>query len=98
MVTGSNALQALLMEICEFGAAAEDHEITEHWSLLPLTEKARNLGVMVPAQATLDELRDAVEAACTQAEDAGQAGISERSPIATRDILGNEAGIPGDGP
>jgi hypothetical protein len=98
MAAGLNELQALLMELYEFGAQAEDHEITKRFSLGPLIEQARNLGIMVSANMTLDELRDAVEEACERTRNGQSATGLQGTPIVAKDIFGNEAGIPGDGP
>ena len=86
-------LQTLLVEISEFGAIVEDHEIFNISHLEPLLAKARSLGIDIHAPATVDDLRTAVEDACRQAKD-----DANHAPITARDILGNEAGIPGDGP
>lgn len=87
-------LQTLLVEISEFGAIVEDHEIFNISHLEPLLAKARSLGIVINAPATVDDLRTAVEDACRRAKDAA----AEKAPITARDILGNETGIPGDGP
>lgn len=94
MAADLKELQTLLVEISEFGAIVEDHEIFNISHLEPLLAKARSLGIDIHAPATVDDLRTAVEDACTQAH--GEA--ADKAPVTTRDILGNEAGIPGDGP
>jgi hypothetical protein len=98
MTAGLKELQTLLVEICEFGAVAEGHEITKRFTLNPLIDKARSFGIKVSAQVTPDELREAVEAACIRAKNSQQTTGSEGNPITTKDIFGNTAGIPGDGP
>jgi hypothetical protein len=85
-------LENLLEELTELGAAAEEKGISSPPPLTPYLQKARDLGVAAPADASLDGLRDAVEAACA----AG--GADAGSPISAREIFGNEKGIPGDGP
>ena len=98
MTAGLKELQTLLVEIGEFGAVAEDHEITKRSTLNPLIDKARSFGIKVSDQVTSDELRDAVEEACMRTKNSQQTTGSEENPITAKDILGNTAGIPGDGP
>lgn len=95
MNTALPAMQSLLLEICEFGATTEEKGIVKLPSFNDLVEKARNLGIDISSSATLDDLRTAVEDACTNAMDSATAA---ENPINAKMILGNEAGIPGDGP
>lgn len=98
MTANLDELQTLLVEIGAFGAVVEDHEIFKISSLNPLIAKARSLGVVVPAPGTLDDLREAVENACEQVHAGATGGDAGRAPITAKDILGNDSGIPGDGP
>jgi hypothetical protein len=84
-------LERLLAELTDIGAAAEERGIIAAPPLEGLAQKARELGVAVPPGAALDALRDAVEAAC-----AGE-GNGHGHRVA-REILGNERGVPGEGP
>jgi hypothetical protein len=97
MTEDLQALESLLLEICDVGAVAEDKGINRIPPLDPLLEKARSLGIEVPAPATLDELRTAVENACEAAR-AGSNGVRPDNLVAAAHILGNKNGIPGDGP
>lgn len=98
MAADLNELQTLLVEIGAFAAVVEDHEIFKISSLDPLIARARSLGVVVPAPGALDDLRSAVENACRQAQGGATERDADAAPITARDILGNESGIPGDGP
>ena len=98
MAADLNELQTLLVEIGAFAAVVEDHEIFKISSLDPLIARARSLGVAVPAPGTLNDLRSAVENACRQAQGGATGSNPNSGPITARDILGNESGIPGDGP
>ena len=98
MAADLNELQTLLVEIGAFAAIVEDHEIFKISSLDPLIARARSLGVVVPAPGTLDDLRGAVEKACGHAQGGATESGAGSAPITARDILGNESGIPGDGP
>lgn len=92
-------LESLLAEISELGAAADDKGVNKIPSFDPILAKARCFGVDVPAPVpTLDDLRTAVENACEVLKTApGDAG-SAAHPMAATKILGNQAGMPGDGP
>jgi hypothetical protein len=92
------AMESLLLEICEEGAEAEDKGINRIPSFDPLIAKARYLGIDVPVPATLDDLRSAVENACEAAKSETDEAASGKPVIVAAKILGNEAGIPGDGP
>ena len=98
MAAELNELQTLLVEIGAFAAVVEDREIFKISSLDPLIARARSLGVVVPAPGTLDDLRNAVEKACGHAQGGATGSGAGSAPITARDILGNESGIPGDGP
>jgi len=84
-------LEQLLAELTDMGAAAEERGIIAAPPLEGLAQRARELGVNVPQGAGLDALRDAVETAC--AERGNGAGHQ-----VAREILGNERGVPGEGP
>ena len=84
-------LERLLMELTDMGAEAEERGIVSAPPLEGLAQRARALGVAVPPGTGLDELREAVEAACDG--DGDQSGHA-----VAREILGNERGVPGDGP
>ena len=84
-------LEQLLMELADIGAAAEERGIISAPPVEGLAQRARELGVDLPPGAGLDQLRAAVEAAC-----AGQGG--ETGHAIAREILGNERGVPGEGP
>lgn len=93
-----NALEGLLLELTELGAAAEEKGISSQPPLAPLLARAAALGIALPANAGFDELRDAVEAACAAGNTDGAQGAADGQPVHAREILGNEQGIPGDGP
>lgn len=95
MHTELQAMQSLLLEICELGATTEEKGIVRLPSFNDLAEKARNLGIPVSDTATLDDLRAATENACTNATESATA---DQNPVKAKMILGNETGIPGDGP
>jgi hypothetical protein len=84
-------LERLLAELTDMGAAAEERGISAAPPVEGLAQRARDLGVDLPPGAGLDALRDAVEAAC-----AGE-GNGSGHRIA-RETLGNERGVPGEGP
>lgn len=84
-------LERLLAELTDLGAAAEERGIIAAPPLEGLAQRARDLGVTAPPGAGLDALRDAVEAACAQQGN----GAGHR---VAREILGNERGVPGEGP
>jgi hypothetical protein len=84
-------LERLLAELTDMGAEAEERGIVSAPPVEGLAQRARDLGVAVPPGADLDALRGAVEAAC-----AGEGeGTGHR---VAREILGNERGVPGEGP
>jgi hypothetical protein len=95
MAAELQAMQSLLLEICDFGATTEEQGIVKLPSFKQLIQKARDLGIEVSNSATLDDLRASVENACT---DAMAADTAVENPIKVKMILGNEAGVPGDGP
>ena len=84
-------LERLLAELTDMGAAAEERGIVSAPPVEGLAQRARDLGVAVPPGAGLDALRDAVEAACAEQGN----GPGHR---VAREILGNERGVPGEGP
>jgi hypothetical protein len=86
-----DALERLLVELTDMGAAAEERGIASAPPVEGLAQRARELGVKVPADADLDQLRAAVEAAC-----AGNGSAAGHA--VAREILGNERGVPGEGP
>lgn len=92
MNTRQHELEKLLQELTELGAVAEEKGISSPPPLSPYLQKARDLGIAVPVDISLDGLRDAVEAACASNS------MTAASPISAREIFGNEKGIPGDGP
>ena len=98
MTADLEALQSLLAEISELGAVAEDKGVTKIPSFDPIAEKARSFGIDIPAPATLDDLRTAVENACELVKAARTETAPAADPITSTSILGNQAGIPGDGP
>jgi len=98
MTANLEALQSLLLEISELGAAAEDKGVTKIPSFDPIVEKARGLGIDISAPTTLDDLRAAVENACEQGKDGANPAEAAANPVAATRILGNQAGMPGDGP
>ena len=95
MTAEIQAMQSLLLEICDLGATTEEKGITKLPPFNHLIQKAQDLGIGVPSSATLDDLRAAVESACTNAM-ADDAVVE--NPIKAKMILGNETGMPGDGP
>lgn len=84
-------LERLLAELTDMGAAAEERGIVAAPPLEGLAQRARDLGVNVPPGVSLDALREAVEAACAERGN----GTGHRF---AREILGNERGVPGEGP
>jgi hypothetical protein len=99
MDTKLDALESLLVELFELGAAVEEKGVTSRLSLGPLVEKAEYLGLPVTSSTSLDDLCSAVENACAHARATyGQPDGGDHHPLTAKDILGNEAGIPGDGP
>ena len=86
-----DALERLLVELTELGAAAEERGIAAAPPLEGLAQRARDLGVALPPGASLDALRDAVEATC-----AGEGNLPGHR--VAREILGNDRGVPGEGP
>ena len=84
-------LERLLAELTDLGAEAEERGIVSAPPLERLAQRARDLGAAVPPGAGLEELRMAVEAAC-----AGNGGGANHA--VAREILGNERGVPGEGP
>jgi len=84
-------LEQLLMELADIGAAAEERGIISAPPVEGLAQRARDLGVDLPPGVGLDQLRATVEAAC-----AGHGG--EAGHAIAREILGNERGVPGEGP
>jgi hypothetical protein len=84
-------LERLLAELTDLGAEAEERGIIAAPPVEGLAQRARDLGVAVPPGAGLEELRMAVEAAC-----AGNGGGANHA--VAREILGNERGVPGEGP
>lgn len=89
------ALGTLLADIADLGAVAEDHGINRLPPLDPLTARARELGVDVPVPATLDDLREAVEAHCRHRDEVY--GLATNHHLRDQ-VLGNESGAPGGGP
>ena len=86
-----DALERLLAELTDLGAAVEERGISAAPPLEALAQRARDLGVALPPGASLDALRDAVEAACAGEGDAPGHRVA-------REILGNDRGLPGEGP
>ena len=86
-----DGLERLLMDLIELGAAVEERGIVNAPPLEGMARRGRDLGVDLPPGAGLEELRAAVEAAC-----AGNGGAAGHA--AAREILGNERGVPGEGP
>lgn len=84
-------LEQLLAELTDMGAAAEERGIIAAPPLEGMAQRACDLGVAVPSDAGLDALREAVEAACAERGN----GAGHRF---AREILGNERGVPGEGP
>lgn len=84
-------LERLLMELTDMGAEVEERGIVSAPPVEGLAQRARDLGVAVPPGTGLDELRDAVEAACAGDRDTSGHAVA-------REILGNERGVPGEGP
>jgi hypothetical protein len=95
MAAEIQAMQSLLLEICDLGATTEEKGITKLPPFNQLIQRAQDLGIGVSSSATLDDLRTAVENACTDAM-AGDTAVD--NPIKVKMILGNETGVPGDGP
>jgi len=84
-------LERLLADLSDIGAAAEERGIIAAPPLEGMAQRARDLGIAVPPDAGLNGLREAVEAACAGPEN----GPAHR---VAREILGNERGLPGEGP
>jgi hypothetical protein len=98
MTANLEALESLLSELSELGATLEEKEITSAPSLTPLVAKAQSLGLHIPSEVSLDDLRSAVEEACERLR-TGRTGMeTSGAPISTKEILGNAFGIPGEGP
>lgn len=86
-----NELERLLAELTDMGAEAEERGIIAAPPVEGLAQRARDLGVAVPPGAGLDALREAVEAACASEGDGADHRVAQ-------EILGNERGVPGEGP